>query len=76
MRGVYVYYVGRFAVHIEEHDEKGLRRLCRRMRREFYLLTRKRDAGEVKGAVPDAVIRSQDTDWGHGNGNLSPHKKG
>ena len=59
MRGVYVYYVGRFAVHIDENDEKGLRDYAGNGR-EFYLLTRKRDADQVKGAVPGAVIRSQD----------------
>lgn len=60
MRGVYVYYVGRFAVHVEEHDASGLKQFAERGG-EFYLLTRKRDAGEVKSAVPGAVMRYQDT---------------
>jgi 4-amino-4-deoxy-L-arabinose transferase-like glycosyltransferase len=60
MRGVYVYYVGTFAVHVDEHDTGGLKAYASRGN-EFYLLTRKRDAGEVKSAVPGAVIRSQDT---------------
>ncbi len=60
MRGVYVYYVGRFAVHIDEHDVKGLRSYADRDG-EFYLLTRQRDACEVKKAVPDAAVASRDT---------------
>lgn len=60
IRGVYVYYVGRFAVHIDEHDINGLRKYAARGG-EFYLLTRKRDAGEVKNAVPGAAMRSRDT---------------
>ena len=60
MRGVYVYYVGRFAVHIDENDVKGLREFTRN-EREFYLLTRKRDADQVKDAAPGAVISSQET---------------
>jgi 4-amino-4-deoxy-L-arabinose transferase-like glycosyltransferase len=60
MRGVYVYYVGRFAVHIDEHDVKGLRGYAAR-EGEFYLLTRKRDAPEVTNTLPGAVLRSRDT---------------
>ncbi|MBP1748734.1 MAG: arnT 1 [Deltaproteobacteria bacterium] len=60
MRGVYVYYVGRFAVHIEENDGERLREFAGN-ESEFYLLTRKRDADQVKDAAPGAVISSQET---------------
>lgn len=60
MRGVYVYYVGRFAVHVEEHDINGLRQFAG-CEGEFYLLTRRRDADEVRYAVPDVVVESRDT---------------
>ncbi len=60
MRGVYVYYVGRFAVHIEENDEKGLRQFAGN-EREFYLLTRKRDAGKVEKAIPGVAVRLENT---------------
>ncbi len=46
-RGVYVYYVGTKALHVDEHDTAGLARLGREVPR-FYLLTRKRDAAEVE----------------------------
>jgi hypothetical protein len=59
MRGVYVYYVGRFAVHVDEHDTKGLRQVAAR-EGEFYLLTRGRDADEVKKTLPGIVIKSRD----------------
>jgi len=59
MRGVYVYYVGRFAVHVEEHDVAGLRKFAGGQKR-FYLLTRRRDAAEVTQAVPGAVVQSQE----------------
>lgn len=55
MRGVYVYYAGQFAVHIEEHDTAALKQFATKTR-EFYLLTRQRDAGEVEGVIPDATI--------------------
>ncbi|MDD3846175.1 MAG: glycosyltransferase family 39 protein [Syntrophorhabdaceae bacterium] len=59
MRGVYVYYVGRFAVHVEEHDIAGLREFASGQKK-FYLLTRKRDAAEVMEAIPGAAIRTED----------------
>lgn len=59
MRGVYVYYVGRFAVHVEEHDVAGLKELASR-HKEFYILTRGRDAEEVTGALPGAVMETED----------------
>ncbi|MHB8110391.1 MAG: ArnT family glycosyltransferase [Syntrophorhabdaceae bacterium] len=59
MRGVYVYYVGRFAVHIEEHDTADLKLFAGKTP-EFYLLTRARDAGEVKNTVPGVAIDTQD----------------
>ncbi len=59
MRGVYVYYVGRLAIHVEEHDVAGLKELASR-EKEFYLLTRGRDADEVTGALPGAVMETQD----------------
>ncbi len=59
MRGVYVYYVGRFAVHVEEHDTGHLKKFAGEQE-EFYLLTRKRDAGEVRDAVPGVAVQSEE----------------
>ncbi len=56
MRGVYVYYTGRFAVHIDEHDITHLKKFARG-EKEFFLLTRRRDAKEVENAVPGIRIR-------------------
>jgi 4-amino-4-deoxy-L-arabinose transferase-like glycosyltransferase len=46
MRGVYVYYVGKKAVHVDEHDLQGLRAAAQGLE-SFYILTKKRDMGEV-----------------------------
>jgi 4-amino-4-deoxy-L-arabinose transferase-like glycosyltransferase len=50
MRGVYVYYVGKTAIAIDEHRIADLRDLAARHKR-FYVLTRKRDAAEVQQAL-------------------------
>ncbi len=50
MRGVYVYYIGRQAIHIEEHRVEDLRQL-RQQFSEFYLVTRKRDIDEAYKAL-------------------------
>lgn len=49
-RGVYVYYVGKKALHVDEHDTEGLARLAGEVP-EFYLLTRKRDVAEVESTL-------------------------
>jgi hypothetical protein len=50
MRGVYVYYVGKTAIAIDEHRTADLRDLAARQKR-FYVLTRKRDLAEVQQAL-------------------------
>ncbi len=50
MRGVYVYYVGKTAIAIDEHRTADLQSLAARQKR-FYLLTRKRDLAEVQQAL-------------------------
>ncbi|MBP6940989.1 MAG: glycosyltransferase family 39 protein [Syntrophorhabdaceae bacterium] len=59
MRGVYVYYIGRQAVHVGEHKVEELRQLQQRLN-EFYLVTRKRDVGEVQGALANVDIVLQE----------------
>ncbi len=51
MRGTYVYYVGAYAIHIDEHDTAGIGALGKKMKR-FFILTRKRDMNEVSLALP------------------------
>jgi len=51
MRGVYVYYVGSYAIHIDEHRIEELNALQKELS-EFYILTRKRDVAEVSQALP------------------------
>lgn len=50
MRGVYVYYVGKKAIAVDEHKVEELRDLGRRMEL-FYVLSRKRDLNEVREAL-------------------------
>ncbi|HEY3278175.1 MAG TPA: glycosyltransferase family 39 protein [Syntrophorhabdaceae bacterium] len=53
IRGTYVYYVGAYAVHVDEHDTEKLRALGRTLAK-FYVFTRKRDMNEVLQALPGA----------------------
>lgn len=53
MRGTYVYYVGTFALHVDEHNVKGLEELGKKLD-SFYVLTRKRDMKEVLDTLPGA----------------------
>jgi 4-amino-4-deoxy-L-arabinose transferase-like glycosyltransferase len=46
MRGVYVYYVGKKAIHVDEHDIEELARTGQNVS-TFYILTKKRDMHEV-----------------------------
>ena len=55
IRGVYVYYTGRFAVHIDEHDTVHLKDFAGGQE-EFFVLTRKRDAAEVMETIPGAEV--------------------
>ncbi len=55
MRGVYVYYIGRQAVHVNEHKVEELRQL-RQQLDGFYLVTRKRDMGEAQKALANVNI--------------------
>jgi 4-amino-4-deoxy-L-arabinose transferase-like glycosyltransferase len=50
MRGVYVYYVGKTAIAVDEHRTADLQGLAARQKR-FYVLTRKRDVAEVQQAL-------------------------
>ncbi len=58
MRGVYVYYVGQRALHVDEHDTKGLREVGRHHGR-LIILTRKRDLREVSEALSGAVVLAE-----------------
>jgi 4-amino-4-deoxy-L-arabinose transferase-like glycosyltransferase len=51
MRGAYVYYVGAYAVHVNEHDTKRMRVLGKELK-SFFILTRKRDMNEVSQSLP------------------------
>jgi 4-amino-4-deoxy-L-arabinose transferase-like glycosyltransferase len=55
MRGVYVYYIGKPAVHIDEHKVGELKQL-RQQFNEFYLVTRKRDIKEAQEALANVSI--------------------
>ncbi|MBA4390909.1 MAG: hypothetical protein C0399_08210 [Syntrophus sp. (in: bacteria)] len=55
IRGVYVYYVGKLAIHIDEHDMAGLKAL-RGPQKKFFVLTRKRDAEEVNNTLPSTAL--------------------
>jgi 4-amino-4-deoxy-L-arabinose transferase-like glycosyltransferase len=46
MRGVYIYYVEKKAIHVDEHDIQGLRQAGQGLH-SFYILTKKRDMSEV-----------------------------
>jgi hypothetical protein len=46
MRGVYIYYVEKKAIHVDEYDIQGLRKASQGLH-SFYILTKKRDMGEV-----------------------------
>jgi 4-amino-4-deoxy-L-arabinose transferase-like glycosyltransferase len=46
IRGAYVYYTKKQAIHIDEHDTAGLDKVRRELNK-FFILTRKRDADEV-----------------------------
>lgn len=56
MRGVYVYYTRKFAVHIDEHDTTRLKSYAG-SEKEFFLLTRERDAKEVESSVPGIRLK-------------------
>lgn len=55
IRGVYVYYVGKYAIHIDEHDVAGLKSLPAR-ENKFFVLTRKRDMDEIVKTLPGTGI--------------------
>jgi hypothetical protein len=55
MRGVYVYYVGTNAIHVDEHRSEELSRLAD-VSPQFFILTRKRDLKEVRRALKDVIV--------------------
>jgi len=63
MRGVYIYYVGRKAIHIDEHDVEGLHRIGKQLT-SFHILTKKRDIKEVYKALEkvDVVFEEKTND--------------
>ena len=63
MRGVYIYYVGKKAIHVDEHDIQGLRKAGQGLN-SFYILTKKRDMGEVMKALNTADIVFEEKDGG------------
>jgi hypothetical protein len=50
IRGVYVYYVEKKALHIDEHDIQGLHEAGQTLN-SFFVLTKKRDISEVYKAL-------------------------
>jgi 4-amino-4-deoxy-L-arabinose transferase-like glycosyltransferase len=50
MRGVYIYYVEKKALHIDEHDIQGLHEAGQKLN-SFFVLTKKRDISEVYKAL-------------------------
>jgi 4-amino-4-deoxy-L-arabinose transferase-like glycosyltransferase len=60
MRGVYVYYVEKKALHIDEHDIKGLHEAGQKMS-SFFILTKKRDINEVYTALNGSDIVFEET---------------
>ena len=52
MRGIYIYYIGTFAIPVDEHKTEELKKLKGELR-EFFILTRKRDIKEVSGTLID-----------------------
>jgi 4-amino-4-deoxy-L-arabinose transferase-like glycosyltransferase len=51
MRGIYVYYIGKYAIHVDEHDISELKRL--ESMKKFYILTRKRDYKELTDTLAE-----------------------
>jgi len=49
MRGVYVYYIGKHAIHIDEHNTVELKKLVNM--EKFYILSRKRDHKELSDTL-------------------------
>lgn len=50
IRGVYMYYAGKQAIHIDEHKKDELQSMTQKLDK-FYILTRKRDMNEVEGSL-------------------------
>lgn len=59
IRGVYMYYVGQKAIHVDEHDMDGLR-LVASQSDSFFILTKKRDINEVYRALKNVKIVFQE----------------
>jgi 4-amino-4-deoxy-L-arabinose transferase-like glycosyltransferase len=59
IRGVYIYYAQKRAIHINEHRSQELSRLGQNIN-EFYLLTRKRDIEEVRTALGNIAVLIDD----------------
>jgi len=55
MRGVYIYYIGSFAHHIDEHDIKKLEKFKGRMD-NFFILTRNRNLEEIHNTLGKVEI--------------------
>jgi len=50
IRGVYMYYSGKQAIHIDEHRKDELQNMTQKLDK-FYILTRRRDMNEVEGSL-------------------------
>lgn len=59
MRGIYVYYIGTYAIHVDEHSMNELQKLHGELR-EFFILTRKRDMNEVYSALTSVDVLFED----------------
>lgn len=49
MRGIYVYYIGEYAIHVDEHNVAELKKL--EHMKKFYILTRERDYKELSDSL-------------------------
>lgn len=55
IRGVYVYYVGKYAIHVDEHMTEKLKHVQDESA-QFYILTRKRDMKEVNSTLANVEV--------------------
>lgn len=55
IRGIYVYYVGKYAVHIDEHRVDELNNIKGKLE-QFYILTRKRDMKELDDVLTNVKV--------------------
>ncbi|OPY76188.1 MAG: Undecaprenyl phosphate-alpha-4-amino-4-deoxy-L-arabinose arabinosyl transferase [Syntrophorhabdus sp. PtaU1.Bin153] len=60
IRGVYVYYAQRQAIHVDEHDTAGLEKIRGELN-DFFILARRRDADEVFRTLSNVKLVFEET---------------